>query len=72
MTKIIKNSDCLIVIEPVLSINFVMLSFILTFFDQLFIMNPHDTKVSQNNIYKTGGSIGLELLFMNNLVKIIN
>ena len=39
MTKIIKNSDCLIVIEPVLSVNFAMLAFILTSFDQLFSMN---------------------------------
>ena len=23
-------------------------------------MNPHDTKVSQNNMYKTGGSIRVE------------
>ena len=25
-------------------------------------MNPHDTKVSQNNMYKTGGSMGIETL----------
>jgi hypothetical protein len=35
-------------------------------------MNPHNTKVSQNSLYKTGGSIGFEILFMNNLVDMIN
>ncbi len=35
-------------------------------------MNPHDTKVSQNNMYKTGGSMGIETLNMNYLQNIIN
>ncbi len=36
------------------------------------MMNPHDTKVSQNNIYKTGGSMGIETLNMNNLQHLIS
>jgi hypothetical protein len=35
-------------------------------------MNPHDTKVSQNNIYKTGGSIGFETLNLNYLDYVIS
>ncbi len=35
-------------------------------------MNPHDTKVSKNNMYKTGGSMGIEILSMNNLQHVIN
>jgi hypothetical protein len=34
-------------------------------------MNPHDTEVSHNNMYKTGGFIGIESLNMNCLYNII-
>jgi hypothetical protein len=35
-------------------------------------MKPHDAKVSQNSMYKTGGSKGIETLNMNYLHNIIN